>query len=254
MSSGIWSRCGGAENIRRLTGRAWRVVESQHIVSTRKLVDSAEEQELLEELIEEEKPSLPDHPSVSGMHYLLSTPFRYPPLAHGSRFGTRAEPSLWYGSSRLRTALSETAYYRLLFIEGTEAQIGPVPLELSAFRATVRTQRGVDLCRRPFDVHGAAISSPTDYDRAQRLGNAMRSAGVQAFRYRSARDVKGGINVALFTPAAFASPVPDLPENWSGTAGRDMVEFVKKDFFKRIVHRFPRQDFEVDGRLPAPAV
>ena len=38
--------------IRRLGGKAWRVVEAQHVVSTRKLVDSAEEQEILESLID----------------------------------------------------------------------------------------------------------------------------------------------------------------------------------------------------------
>src|SRR5207245_1032206 len=98
-------------------------VEAQHQVSTRKLVDTLEEQALLEELIDRAKP--PD--STRGrLHYLLSTPFRYPPLRHGSRFATRQERSLWYGSETRRTAFAEVAYYRLVFLEGTRADLGAV--------------------------------------------------------------------------------------------------------------------------------
>src|SRR5690348_8741721 len=75
MSSSIWIQCAGDSSKQRLGVSAWRVIEAQHHVSTRKLVDSAEEQELLEELIESSKP-----PAVAGvrLHYLPSTPFRYP--------------------------------------------------------------------------------------------------------------------------------------------------------------------------------
>ena len=254
MAQGLWKRCGAAANLRRLTGKAWRVVEGQHVISTRKLVDSREEQELLEELIEERKPPLPDEPAFEGLHYLLATPFRYPPLRHGSRFGSRNERALWYGSTRLRTALAETAYYRLLFLEGTSAELGPLVLELSAFRAPYRTQRGVDLCRKPFDGHRSTLASPERYVETQRLGAEMRKAGVEGFRYPSARDAAGGINVGLFSPRAFASKLPEPPEGWSAVFTRAAVEFVKKDFFSSSAFRFPREQFEVDGHLPAPAL
>jgi len=85
MSSSIWTRCAGDSELKPLRLQPWRAVEAQHQLSTRKLVDSAEEQTLLEELIDGAKP-----PETFGgkFHYLLSTPFRYPPLPHGSRFGT----------------------------------------------------------------------------------------------------------------------------------------------------------------------
>src|SRR5204862_2427670 len=95
MSSSIWTRCAGDSELRALRASPWRAVEAQHQVSTRKLVDSAEEQELLEELIDRTKP--PDM-TAGKTHYLLATPFRYPPLRHGSRFGTRHERGIWYGS------------------------------------------------------------------------------------------------------------------------------------------------------------
>ena len=47
----------------------------QHRVSTLKLVDSVDEQETLEDLIQATKPALP--PECQHLHYLQSTPFRY---------------------------------------------------------------------------------------------------------------------------------------------------------------------------------
>lgn len=57
----------------------------------------------------------------------------------------------------------------------------------------------------PFSDHEAALTDIADYRAPQELGSAMRSAGVQAFEYRSARCPERGCNVALFTPAAFTS-------------------------------------------------
>jgi hypothetical protein len=250
MSSSIWTHCGGRANLRRLGGRAWRVVEAQHVTSTRKLVERLEDQELLETLIEESKPPRPAGP----LHYLLFTPFRYPPLRHGSRFGSRVEPSLWYGSTRPRTAFAECAYYRLLFLEGTTADLGSVAVELSLFDVKIRTSSGADLTREPFDRYRDTIASPTDYRETQRLGRAMRTDRVAAFRYPSARDSPRGVNVALFTPAAFADTVPGAPQTWHCVTNRLRVELAKKDVFERRVLVFEREQFEVDGRLPAPAV
>ncbi|MDX1388113.1 MAG: RES family NAD+ phosphorylase [Acidobacteriota bacterium] len=254
MSPSIWTRCGGRANRRRLGGRVWRVVEGQHVVSTRKLVDNLEEQEILEDLIESSKPPVPSGKEFEGLHYLLATPFRYPPLRHGSRFATRAERSLWYGSARPRTAFAETAYYRLVFLEGTAADLGTVVVELSLFHVRVRTTKGVDLTRAPFDRYRDAIASPDSYEATQRLGREMRDDDVAALRYPSARDVRGGPNLALFTPAAFAEKRPeDSPQNWHCVASTGLVEMSKKDFFEKKTFAFPRSDFLVDGKLPAPA-
>ena len=85
MSSGTWTPGALWPERRRLSGACWRVVESQHRVSTMKLVDTLEEQELLEVLIEETKPQVP--PECRRLHYLLFTPFLYgAPYPAGSRF------------------------------------------------------------------------------------------------------------------------------------------------------------------------
>lgn len=251
MSSSIWTRCAGDSEIRSLHLSPWRVVEAQHRVSTRKLVDSAEQQALLEEMIDRVKP--PDL-TDGRLHYLLFTPFRYPPLAHGSRFGGRHERGIWYGSVDRRSAFAEVAYYRLLFLEGTRASLGTVTTALTAFTARVRTTRGVDLVAPPFDAHRRAIASPTSYASSQALGTAMRSAGVEAFRYPSARDAEGGINVAAFTASVFGNTKPKSLETWHCSASRERVDITQGDYFKRDRFAFSRAQFLVKGVLPAPAL
>lgn len=248
MSSNIWTRCEGRSRVGALAGEAWRVVESQHLFSTRVLVDSDAEHQVLEELIERHKPPAPPR-----LHFLLATPFRYPPLAHGSRFGTRAELGIWYGSVEPRTSFAEAAYYRLLFLEGTAADLSPLTFDVSAFRVGYKTDRGVDLTRPPFAEHARRISAPDAYEASRQLGRDMRAEGVEAFRFRSARDREGGTNVALFTPRPFGTRKPSVPETWRCMATPLYVEFVKKDVFRRPTFTFPRIQFEVDGRLPAPA-
>ena len=253
MSSSIWTRCAGGSELRPLHLAPWRVVEAQHQVSTRKLVDSADEQMLLEDLIERVKP-----PDTSGgrQHYLLFTPFRYPPLRHGSRFGARHERGVWYGSDTRRTAFAEIAYYRLLFLEGTQADLGTLSAQLTAFTVRMRSDRGIDLVSAPFDAYRSAIASPSRYTATQSLGRAMRDANVELFRYPSARDTHpdGGVNVGAFTPSVFGGAKPHKFETWHSTAHREQVEFTRGDFSRRETFAFLRAMFLMHGALPAPAL
>jgi hypothetical protein len=227
------------------------VVESQHQVSTRKLVDSADEQLLLEQLIDGAKP--PDR-TGGRLHYLLFTPFRYPPLAHGSRFGRRHDRGIWYGSLERRSAFAEVAYYRLLFIEGTRAELGTITTPLTAFRAALHTRRGAALEAPPFSAFRAAIASPTSYAETQPLGEAMRAAGGEAFTYPSARDVEGGVNVGAVLPTVFSRARPASLESWHCAASRTQVDVTRTDYVRRETFTFPREQFLVDGTLPAPAI
>jgi RES domain len=253
MSRSIWTRCGGRSNAGPLACEPWRVVESQRIAATRPLVDSDAEQAVLEALIDGAKPPLPA-PDFAGLHYLLYSPFRYPPLRHGSRFGRRHERSLWYGAEALSTALAETAYYRLVFFEGTAARLAPHTLPMSAFQARVRTAAGVDLAAPAFRRHLGRICSPTDYAASQALGSEMRADGIEVFRFPSARDPDRGMNVALFTPRAFAAKRPlRAPETWlcTITAAHD-VEFRHERATGIDAVGFRREAFLVDGALPFP--
>jgi hypothetical protein len=249
MSSSIWTQCAGDSELRRIALTAWRVVEAQHLFSTRKLVDSAEEQMLLEELLERSKPPAR---APSKLHYLLATPFRYPPLRHGSRFGTRFQPGIWYGSTTERTAFAEVAYYRLVFLEGSKADLGTVTTLHTSFSAHVRTARGIDLTVPPFAKHRGAVASRSRYAETQALGTAMRAAGVQVARYPSARD-RDGINVAVLAPEAFGASQPRHLETWHCIANHEGVEMLKRTYFGTERHVFERSQFLVKGALPWPA-
>lgn len=116
MSQSIWTRCAERFEPQRLAGPAWRAVESQHVTSTRKLVDSDDEQQVLEALIDTAKPPWPLGRRFVGLHYLLATPFRHPPLRYGSRFGMRRERGIFYCAEAQSTVFAEKAYYVLLFL------------------------------------------------------------------------------------------------------------------------------------------
>ncbi len=253
MSQSIWTQCGGASNLRGYEGDAWRVVQSQQLVGTRKLVESEDEHELLEQLIDNAKPPPPKGPGFEGLHYLLATSFRYPPLRYGSRFGTRADPGIWYGGERIDTVLAEVAYYRLVFLDGTAADLTPLMVELWAFQAALRTDRAVDLEDGAFREFHDALFSKVAYDAPQQVGHDMREDGVTLFRYRSARDRNGGANIGVFSPTVFARKRPFNFKTWHCVVMHDGVEFSRKDFVEKARTTFPRTDFEVDGVIPAPA-
>lgn len=253
MSPSIWTRCAERFEPQRLSGPAWRAVESQHVTSTRKLVDSDDEQQVLEGLIDTAKPPWPTDRRFVGLHYLLATPFRHPPLRYGSRFGTRRERGIFYCAEEQATVLAEKAYYVLLFLEGTEADIEPLTRPLTVFQVRVSSKKGADLTQAPFDAHVARISSPTSYRDSQPLGASMREAGVAAFRFVSARDPEGGANIGLFEPI-FTTKQPINAEQWICTATRSRVELKPGSAVMRSRTSFPRAVFEVEGTLPMPGV
>ncbi len=228
-----------------------RAVEAQHRVGSRRLVDSDAEHQVLERLVEEAKPPLP--PGTEGLHWLLATPFRYPPLRNGSRFGTRQDRGIFYGALHPHTSLAEVAYYRLVFLEGSEARLEPLVAEFTLFEVDLVAARGVDLSDASFGPFVATISSPTDYATSQAVGRVLREEGVEAILYRSARDPLGRRAAAVFEPAVFRGRRPRGFERWHCFATRAGVEWRRMDFHSEARLRFPREVFEVEGRLPRPA-
>lgn len=247
----IWVACKDAVAPQRLAGELARMVESQEQVATNALVDSLEEQSLLEQMLEASKPAILSE--TAHLHYLLATPFRYPPLRHGSRFGTRHEPGLFYGSKDLSAALAETAYYRLLFWSGMEAAppAGRLTTEHTAFGARYSAARGLLLHAEPFLRYQERLLDPQDYADTQKLGRSMRAAGIEAFEYRSARDPDSGMNIGLYRARAFAHPQPLWQEPWLCETRADRVAFYNKAQGTRL---YQREQFLVAGELPAPAV
>jgi hypothetical protein len=250
----IWTQCEGKSNLCTLSLTAWRIVEDQHVTATRKLVDSDEEQRILEEEIETVKPPLAEDSEFVGLHYLLFSPFRYPPLKHGSRFGSRSERSLWYGAELLRTAQAEKAYYRLLLLRGSEAEFKHTEMPLTAYKVDVDTANGIDLTADPFAKFSDQIASKTDYQMSQTLGSQMRQDGIHAIRYFSARDPQRGVNIGLFTPKAFRAKEPKSSQTWKCIASKMRVEFVRADLLNTETVVFEFEKFAVDGQLPSPSI
>lgn len=234
-----------------IRGRLVRLVESQGQVATLQLVDTLEEQALLEELLETSKPRMP--PPAEPLHYLLKTPFRYPPLRWGSRFGRRHEPSLFYGALKLETAMAESAFYRFVLWEGmaTPPPSGRILSEHASFEARFQVQKGVRLHLPPFREHDGLLD-PQDYSVTQGLGSAMREAGIEAFEYRSARCPQGGVNVALFVPSAFTEKRPRNLMPWLCETTSEYVAF-KHAQVPDSPRIYRRAQYLVDGRLPHPA-
>jgi hypothetical protein len=98
------------------------------------------------------------------------------------------------------------------------------------------------------------LASKSSYQATQELGRAMREAGVEAFRFTSARDTAAGINIGAFSPAVFGRRQPRSLETWHCTATRGGVEVSRRDYFRRASFAYPLDQFLVDGGLPAPAL
>lgn len=203
--------------------QAWRGVESQHVSATMKLVDSIQEHEALEAMLEASKPPLP--PGAAGLHYLLSTPFRYAP-PHASRFRRGGEAGVWYGAESLRAACAEIAYWRYRFIidsAGLAKEDGELVTTHTFFSAPV-DGRAIDLTRPPWLEQGEVWTHPVDYSGTQALAAAARDRGVEWIRYASVRH-EGACCAAVLSPSALAAGAPTGQQEWTCRATRHRVMF-----------------------------
>jgi hypothetical protein len=247
----LWDTCNGAQQIGHLKGTLYRLVESQEQVATLGYVDTLDEQALLEEMLENTKPVYRE--DLTAYHYLLSTPFRYPPLKGGSRFGAVHEPSIFYGGSTVDGTLAKSAYYRFVFwnsMAGTPIK-NQIRSEHSLFSVDYQSQQGIRLHEPPFDSYQHEISNPTQYIKPQQLGSAMRASGVEAFEYSSARDPQKGICVGLFTARAFRHKNPKNMSQWLCETTANEVLF--KPLGSNTITSFKLEAFLVGAKLPMPA-
>lgn len=191
----------------------WRLVEAQHRISTNRLAATADDQAILEDLVEEVKPPLP--PAARGLHYLLATPFRYGHLMP-SRFRRAGErPGIFYGSEHVETAIAETAYWRLLFFARSPGVAPPTSVvEHTAFTVPVKVARALDLTAKPFAVDAASWMRPDDYGPCQNFASQARAIDAQAIRYASVRDAEHRPNLALLDPRGFAAREPTIAQTW----------------------------------------
>jgi hypothetical protein len=200
----------------------WRAVEAQHVVSTNALVDTLEEQAALERILEASKPKLPAGPPL---HYLIATPFRYPPLPLGSRFRGPADPGLFYGAEEIRTACAEVGYWRWRFLIASQ-ELTALPARPQTVFLVAVAGLTVDLRRPPYLAQRSHWTDPSDYRACQAFAREARAAGVSLIRYESVRDPKhAGCGVVL-TTGAFLKREPLAMQTWLLEVKRTRVSWL----------------------------
>ena len=208
---------------------AWRGVETQYIAASMKLVDSLQEQALLEELLEASKPAAPAAPA--GQHYLLLSPFRYFPQ-HGSRFRPAHHSGLWYGAATLEGACSEIAYWRMRFLlDSAGLAAGELLTEHTFFQASVRG-RAINLMAPPWVEFSHLWKHGSDYGATQRLAAAaIGSECIQWIQYESVRKPSCALAAALVPGAVHAerARLEKSKQEWVCKTTRDVVLMIQKN-------------------------
>ena len=220
MSSDTWTPRAVASEAAGVRLDLWRAVEAQHEASTMPLVDSLDEQLLLERLIDDVKPAVPV--AARRLNYLLFTPFRYPPPLGGSRFRGGDDPGVFYGADAVRTACAELGYWRWRHLCDSPALDAMPQRAQTVFKVKVATS-GIDLRLAPFVRDIAAWTDASRYAGCQALAKTARAADIGLIRYQSVRDPRQGGCAALLTPAAFAKPSPTEQQTWVLSVFRERV-------------------------------
>jgi hypothetical protein len=218
-----------------MTLALWRAVESQHRASTMVLVDTLDEQALLEAILDDSKPPIPE--PMRKLHWLLFTPFRYPPLPSGSRFRAATDPGVFYGANERRTACAELAYWRWRFLNDSPALESLPPMAQTLFRTAVSGE-AIDLRMPPLDAQRATWTDPVNYSGCQELARSARNAGVQLIRYESVRDPLAGPCAAVLSHVAFAADRPDVTESWTLAVTRRRVVWRQNSVFEDGAYEF----------------
>lgn len=227
----------------------YRLVETQEIAATTNLVDELEEQFLLEQMLDEVKPSY--RPGTEDMHYLLKTPFRYPPLKYGSRFGSRVMPSFFYAGEDEHTTLAEVAYYRFVFMSHMQLSYDkPVRSEHVMFSVKVKSALCADLTEMSFEPLKAKLASPVSYQLSQSAGKWLVEQSIELIRYCSAR-YEAGHNIAIAEPKVLRSKEPEKSQSWLCHSQKHKVSFTRLGGAQPI--SFHLADFLIDGQLPLPS-
>jgi hypothetical protein len=203
------------------------MVEAQHLVSTSKIVDTRAEQELLEDILEERKPPVPQE--AANLHYLLFSPFRYETRhPSGSRFRAVNDPGVFYAAETVHTAAAEVSYWRWRFLQDTAGLERLQPCSFTSFRVPIKAS-GIDLRKPPFDVDALRWQHPADYSTTQALGRVARDSGIGVILYQSVRDPDPHFCAAVLTPLAFAARKPDsATQTWMLTISAEEAIWMRQ--------------------------
>lgn len=203
-------------------GGAWRVIEGQFRSSTVRLVDTFEEHDMLEAMLEASKPPMPE--PCQALDYQFWSPFRYGRYPGASRFRRPGRtPGVWYGAEAALTAISEVVWIKLKFFAASpETPLPRRPVEHTAVKAEIAATRALDLTQPALVSHGN-WTDPDDYTDCLALSEAMHAADGEVILYASARHPDAARNVAVLSCGAFARPAPVELQTWHILLGPALV-------------------------------
>ena len=241
MSSRTWTPRAVASEAAPLRFDLWRAVEAQHVVSTMALVDTLDEQHVLERMLDDGKPPVPDGAGALALPAVHAVSLS---AAAGRLALSRAERPrrvLWRrrGAHRLRRA-------RLLALAASarrRRRCTAMPAQAADGVSRQARDDAVDLRAAPFVRDRAAWTAPDDYAACQRFGVAAREAGVGAIRYESVRDPQHGGCCAVLTPERVRAPAPLEQQTWMLSVSRERVVWQRTH-----VLRARRYEFRARGR------
>ncbi len=222
MSEAAWDTSWLESGVNHMTMRAWRGVEAQHVVSTMRLVDNAAEQDVLEQLLETSKPSLPK--MKSSKHYLIPAPFRYRPQ-HQSRFRRAGTLGVWYGAEELYAACAEVAYWRHRFILDSALLSNTQLLTEHTFFLAEVKGKVIDLTSPPWVKARAVWTHGSEYAETQAVADAAKEVGVQWLCYESVR-APGKRCAAVLDVEALEMLLDTPQQTWHCKATRVTVSLV----------------------------
>lgn len=248
MSSPTWTRDALSSEFVSYEGQCFRVVEPQHVYSTMKVVDTATEQKILEEVIGETKPPIaPDYRECAD--FLVYTPSRYAPVDKGSRFRRAGqELCVFYGSETVETAMAEMAFYRALFYsESPETKLPDNAAYYTSFAVDVCTNKALDLMQEPFVQYRDIWTAAVDYGPCQNFADTARDADAGLIRFQSVRCPASGENIAILQSSSFASQKSYLHQTWGMRITRKSIVAIRE--FPRLTLDFNVALFATDPRI-----
>lgn len=217
-----WEDAWFEESLQHRQVMVWRGVESQYAPATMRLVDTFEEQDLLEQLLESSKP-----PIAKDRHYLLFTPFRYTP-PHAHRFRPAHERGQWYGALNQVAVCAEIAYWRHRFIlDSAGLHEEALLTDHTLFQAEVRGP-SLDLMVWPWNQARPQWTHGSDYSSTQALAAEAQRRGVMWLQYESVR-APGEACAVAFVQEALFEPTQGLDatrQAWHCKATRHSVMLV----------------------------
>lgn len=206
---------------------AWRGILTEYFTASLKLVDDADELQVLEEMLESHTPTL--HSNQEDKHAQVLAPFNFRPK-HASRFRAADRSGFWYGASTLEASQSEVAYWRMVFIRDSVGLLKEeVVTDHSFFQIDV-SGRGIDLMSPPWSEHRDIWRHPNDYKATQALAEAAEANHIEWMQYESVRAPHAALSV-VFTPNALHGSTQQVNaslEEWTCKTNRDRVVFVNR--------------------------